>query len=147
MLVPMIVHLIKLVVGSNTLEEFATWQRDEVVMFEGKPANVVHTRNMPKQADEILKTGGSIYRTIKGRICCRQRIVGFQKTETPDGKPKCLILTDTEIMQTHSLSHRPFQGWRYFKEENTPKDMRPYVLGQETMPPEIEAGLREAGLL
>ena len=143
----MTIHLIKLVVGLDTLEEFAKWQRDEVTMFEGQLANTVHTRNTPKQAEEILKTGGSIYRILRGRICCRQRIIGFQKTKDENGKPRCLIMTDPEIMQTHSLSHRPFQGWRYFKDAHTPKDMRPYVLGQATMPPKIEAGLREAGLL
>jgi len=142
-------HIIKLVVGIETLDDFFHWQREYVFDYEGTPANIVRTRFKPKQADEILKTGGSIYRVIKNKIVCRQKILGFEKTESDDKGTQCLIMCDTEIIQTYSTPKRPFQGWRYLKQEQAPKD-RGIYLGdgqREEIPPELEAELMESGLL
>ena len=150
----MTVHMIKLVVGIDTLEEFAAWQAQERVIFDGidgeQEANLVRTRYKPKRADEILKTRGAIYRVIKNRIVCHQKIIGFDSYEDPIKGSQSLILTDTEIIQTHSMPYRPFQGWRYFDEAKAPKDRGVYVLGQdddEVPPPEMEDALKDAGLL
>ena len=142
--------MIKLVVGIDTLDAFAQYQDVERVIFDGQEANIVRTRYKPKRADEILDSGGSIYRVIKGRICCRQKIIGFDVSEDLNGKPQCLIMTDTQIMQTHAAHHRPFQGWRYFKEADLPEDRGIYVIGQDEgaqLSPEMEAELKAAGLL
>ena len=72
----MSIHLIKLVVGIGELEDFAVHQREDVVEYEGGLANTVWTRHRPKRSDELLD-GGSIYRVMKNRIRCRQRIIGF----------------------------------------------------------------------
>tara|TARA_B100000508_G_scaffold125984_1_gene110247 strand:+ start:174 stop:656 length:483 start_codon:yes stop_codon:yes gene_type:complete len=152
----MSVHMIKLVVGSDSLEDFALWQQQgaERVIFDGingeQEANIVRTRYKPKRADEILSSGGSIYRIIKGRICCRQQIVGFDTYESADKGTQCLILTDTKIIQTQSSAHRPFQGWRYFDNAKAPHDRGEYIAGKiqnEVPPPEIEEALKGAGLL
>jgi hypothetical protein len=150
----MTVHMIKLVVGIDNLEEFAAWQAHERVIFDGihgeQEANLVHTRYKPKREDEILKTGGSIYRVIKNRVVCHQRIIGFDTYEDPIKGKQSLILTDTEIIQTHSMPYRPFQGWRYFDEAKAPKDRGIYVLGQDDSdapPPEMEEELKNLGLL
>jgi len=145
----MAIHMIKLVVGIDTLEDFTAWQAQERVMFEGQEANIVRTRFTPKRAGEILKTGGSIYRVIKNRIVCRQEIIGFDTYESQDKGTQSLILTHTDIIETISTPHRPFQGWRYFDAAKVPKDKGLYVLGQvqNALPPEMEADLREAGLL
>ncbi len=146
--------MIKLVVGIDTLEDFAEWQAQERVVFDGingeQEANLVRTRYKPKRADEILKTGGSIYRVIKNRIVCYQKIIGFDSYEDPVKGSQSLILTDTEIVQTQSMPYRPFQGWRYFDEAKAPKDREVYVLGQENddaPPPEMEEELKNLGLL
>lgn len=146
----MSINIIKLVVGIDTLDAFARWQQEERLMFEGQEANIVRTRYQPKRGDEILESGGSIYRVIKGRICCRQKIIGFDQTQDSEGKPQCLILTDTDIIQTHAAHHRPFQGWRYLKEAHIPADRGLYHIGQDEsddLPPEMEAELRASGLL
>lgn len=143
------VHMIKLVVGIDTLEDFYNWQQKEVVDYEGVSANLVRTRFKPKAADEILKTGGSIYRVIKNKIVCRQKIIGFDSWDSPDKGKQCLIMCDREIIQTYSTPKRPFQGWRYLKPEQTPKD-RGIYLGEgkrEEIPAELEAELMESGLL
>ena len=147
----MSVDLIKLVVGIETLDDFAKHQAGENHEFEGRPANVIYTRNRPRQEDDILHTGGSVYRVIKGKIRCRQKILGFDDYIGRDGKKRCLIYMNPEIIETYHVPHRPFQGWRYLKNENRPKDIGPYTIGQETppdeMPAEMAEELRKAGLL
>ncbi len=146
----MAVNMIKLVVGIDSLEDFALWQAQEYMMFEEQQANIVRTRFKPKRADEILKTGGSIYRVIKNRIVCHQKIIGFDIYESADKGTQTLILTDTEIIQTQSMPHRPFQGWRYFDQAKAPKDRGRYIIGkdqEEAPPPEMEEALKDAGLL
>lgn len=141
--------MIKLVVGIEDLDVFYHWQREHIYDYDGVPANVVQTRFKAKQADEILKTGGSIYRVIKNKIVCRQKILGFEQMESKEKGTQCLIMCDTEIIQTYSTPKRPFQGWRYLKQEQAPKD-RGIYLGdgqREEIPPELEAELLESGLL
>lgn len=145
----MTLNMIKLVVGIDALDDFALWQSQERVLFEGQEANIVRTRFKPKRADEILKTGGSIYRVIKSRVVCRQEIVGFDTYESHDRGTQCLILTNTDIIQTQSMPYRPFQGWRYFDQAKAPKDRGLYVIGQnndELPPADMEDDLKEAGL-
>lgn len=142
----MALHMMKLVVGIDTLQDFAKWQAHERMEFKGREANVVYTRHMPKHADEILVSGGSIYRVIKGVMRCRQKIIGFDKVETQWG-PKTIIYTDTEIMRTQPMPKRAFQGWRYLKEGAIPADVAPYHLGDELPPAEMEKDLAELGLL
>ncbi len=144
----MTVHLIKLVVGVSDLEDYATRQDREVVDFEGRPAFPCWTRFKPKRAEEILKTGGSIYRVIKNRIVCRHKILGFDIAEVEGEGKFCRIMQDPEIIETVNMPHRPFQGWRYFDEAKAPKDKGVYVPGSyEEIDPQMEESLRQAGLL
>ena len=142
----MALHMMKLVVGPDSLEDFAACQRQYYTTFKGHKANIVRTRHTPRQAQEIVETGGSIYRIIKGYMCCRQRIVGFDQEDTEDGK-KCLILTDPEIIRTYPTMRRPFQGWRYLKENSAPPDIGPYIEGQDASTIEMEIELKALGLL
>ncbi len=145
----MTVHIIKLVVGVNDLEDFFQLQESSCFDYHGMSANACNTRYKPKQADEILQTGGSLYRVIKNRIVCRQKIIGFEQIETPDKGTQCAIIVEKPIIQTIVKPRRPFQGWRYFKPADAPKD-RGIYLGDgemEDIPPEMENELKEAGLL
>jgi hypothetical protein len=145
----MTIHLIKLVVGVDDLDHFLEVQQNGVVDFEGGPANAVRTRFKPKRADEILETGGSLYRVIKNRIQCRQKILGFDSYESKDKGTQCLIMVEPQIIQTISKPKRPFQGWRYLEPSAAPRD-RGIYLGdgqREEIPPEMEEQLKEAGLL
>jgi len=141
--------MIKLVVGIDTLDDFFHSQQNHVYDYNGVPANIVQTRYKPKQADDIIKSGGSIYRVIKSKIVCHQKILGFEQVESKQKGTQCHIMCDTRIIQTYSTPKRPFQGWRYLKPEQTPKD-RGIYLGdgqREEIPPELEAELMESGLL
>lgn len=144
----MALHIIKLVVGVNDLDDYALRQEAELVDLEGQAAFACWTRFMPKRADEILKTGGSIYRVIKNRIVCRHRILGFDMAEIEGEGRFCRIMQDPEIIETVNMPHRPFQGWRYFDETKVPKDKGIYVPGSyEEIDPQMEENLRAAGLL
>ena len=120
-------HLIKLVVGINSIAELAAWQEKEYLHYKGQKVGIVHTRYKPRRAEEILATQGSIYRVIRGYIMCREHIIGFETTEDDKRGKHCLILTDTSIMRTYPTLHRPFQGWRYMKNNHIPKDTERYT--------------------
>lgn len=143
------IHMIKLVVGVDDLDHFAEMQAHHIVDYDGQPANMVYTRFKPKREQEILKSGGSIYRVIKNRIQCRQEIIGFEMIETKDKGTQCTIMVKPQIIQTVSQAHRPFQGWRYFDEATAPKDRGPYngVASDDPIPEDMEDALRDAGIL
>lgn len=144
----MTMHMIKLVVGVDTLDEFLDIQQTCIMDYNGQPANVVHTRFRPKREAEVLD-GGSIYRVIKNKICCRQKILGFETLENTEKGTQTLIMVEPIIIQTISTAKRPFQGWRYFEPAAVPKD-RGIYLGdgqRDEIPEDMEASLREAGLL
>jgi len=145
----MSIHMIKLVVGVESLEEFWQIQQNSVFDYNGVSANAVWTRFKAKRADEILDKGGSIYRVIKNKICCRQRILGFEMVETQQKGTQCMIMVEPELIQTYSTPKRPFQGWRYLEGKAVPKDKGLYLGGgeMEDIPADLENELRESGLL
>ncbi len=145
----MAIHMIKLVVGVSDLDHFLEIQRNCVEDYQGTPAHAVQTRYKAKRAAEILESGGSLYRVIKNRIQCRQKILGFESVETADKGTQCLIMVDHNIIQTISTPRRPFQGWRYFEPAAIPRD-RGIYLGdgqREAIPQDMEEELKNAGLL
>ena len=145
----MSVHMIKLIVGCEGLEQYARWQAQEVMDYHGQPAVPCWTRFKAKRADEIVRSGGSLYRVMKSRIVSRQRILGFEMVETKSHGKRCMIMQDPEIITTVSAPHRPFQGWRYFEDAKAPADKGLYVLGGENddPPEEMADELKEAGLV
>jgi hypothetical protein len=131
-------HLIKLCVGCDTVEELVAWHRTERA---GQPW-VVHTRQTPKRAEE-LQDGGSLYRVFKGLVLCRQRILDVQ-TVGEGQAARCLIFLDSEVVLTQPLPRRPFQGWRYFEAKDVPADLAgPGETG--AVPQDLAAKLRELG--
>ena len=145
----MTVHMIKLIVGAESLDQYAQWQESQVMDYHGQPAVPCMTRFMPKRADEILRTGGSLYRVMKSRVQCRSKILGFEMVEIEGEGKKCMIMQSPEIITVVNASHRPFQGWRYFEAAKAPEDRGVYVIGQEDNLPPDELGeeLQAAGLL
>ncbi len=141
--------MIKLIVGAEDLEDYARWQAQEVVDYHGQPAAICWTRFAPKRADEIVRSGGSLYRVMKSRIVCRSRILGFEMVDTKSHGTRCMILQDPEIVMTVAQAHRPFQGWRYLDAAKAPADRGVYVIGgdNEQPPEEMADDLKAAGLL
>ena len=76
----MTLHLIKLCVGADSIEDLADWQEKRAAerRKKGGAGDVLHiTRMTPKRADELL-AGGSLYWVIKGQIAVRQRLMALR---------------------------------------------------------------------
>jgi len=139
--------MIKLSVGSQSIETLAVWQKDLAVRRgrEGLPAFADHiTRMSPKRRDEILE-GGSIYWVIKGIIQCRNAVVDLAQTYTQDGRKACRIVLAPELIAVVPTPKRAFQGWRYLKLEDAPADLA--SLGDaQNLPAHIRTKLVDLGV-
>jgi hypothetical protein len=130
-------HLLKLCVGCDSVEDLAEWQR--------KRSPLEHwTRNHPKRAKEIT-AGGSLYWVITGQIRVRQRILRLDRREDQEGV-WCAIVLGRRLVRVRPTPHRPFQGWRYLEPKDAPPDLVKGHGGEE-LPEKLAAELRALGLL
>lgn len=145
----MTLHLVKLAVGIEDIEHLSEVQKRrlrEARKARGRKASLWHrTRHVPRRVEELLDDG-SMYWVVKGRIAVRQRLIGFEQGTDDEGRKCCLILLDPALVPTASRRHRAFQGWRYLPAADAPPDLPPRQ-GEEDLPPELAAELRELGLL
>jgi hypothetical protein len=134
----MALHLIKLCVGCDTVEELLAW-RESVSSADWR----LPTRQTPTRA-EALVNGGSLYRVFKGLVLCRQRIL---KVETAgDGAARCCQITlDPEVVRVTPTPRRPFQGWRYLDPKDAPADLQGRADWEE-VPASLALRLRELGV-
>lgn len=143
-------HIIKLAVGAETVEDLAAWQASRLAHQAGtkSTARLVHTTHQtPKRKAEVLD-GGSIYWVVKGVISVRQRIIDFDTGTKDDGKSCCLIVLDPKLVLVRPKRRRPFQGWRYLKPEAVPPDMTGADSDDAAkMPVAMRRELAELGLL
>ncbi|NOC83307.1 DUF1489 family protein [Ruegeria sp. HKCCD6428] len=139
------VNLIKLSVGSESVDTLIVWQDSYRQRFEdGLPRHV--TRMWPKREAEILN-GGSIYWVIKGVIQCRQRILRLDEVIGDDGIRRCAIVLDPKLHRTQNALKRPFQGWRYLKPKDTPADLPKNREQDDALPDDLNRALAEIGVL
>lgn len=130
-------HLIKLVVGCDTVEDLIAWRRPQA----GQPW-ILRTRQTPKRAAELLD-GGSVYRVFKGLVLCRQRILAID-TVGEGQAARCQVTLDEEVVLTQPLPRRPFQGWRYFEGKAAPADLAAPG-DRESVPQDLAVALRQIG--
>ncbi len=131
-------HLIKLCVGVDAVEELVAWRKER--RAQGLDA-VVHTRQTPKRAAEVLE-GGSLYWVVKGVVRCRQTVLDVTCVEEGP-RTRCEILLDDRIVCTEPLPRRAFQGWRYFAPREAPADLE--ARGESDLPSDFAAELRSIG--
>ena len=145
----MTVHLVKLCVGCDTVQELKDWQIERLKELKRarKPAELFHrTLQTPKRRDEVLD-GGSLYWVIRGLVLVRQRILDLRPAHKEDGTPCCAIVYDEELIATRPQARRAFQGWRYLSPADAPADLR-VVTGEDgDMPRAMRADLRELRLI
>lgn len=137
------VHILKLCVGADSVEDLLDWQRTHPSPFPtGERRHV--TRMWPKREAEVL--GGSLYWVIKGVILCRQKIVRLDEVVGADGIARCGIVMDPEVVRTEAAARRPFQGWRYLDAKDAPPDLPIGRAGDDRLPEEMALALAEIGL-
>ena len=138
----MTVHLIKLCVGVDSIEDLKQRQ-DARLKREGKLRHV--TRMTPRRRAEVLDDG-SIYWVIKGFVQTRQTISGLEPVIGQDGIRRCAVMLDPELIATRPQPRRAFQGWRYLRTEDAPYDL-PVGADLDGIPPGLRAELLELGLI
>lgn len=135
----MALHLIKLCVGADTPEDLRVWR--EARAAEGHRP-IVHTRQTPKRADEILD-GGSLYWVFRGQVLVRQPVLAIETLGEGRGR-RCEILLDGAMIATAPQPRRPFQGWRYLEAKDVPPDLAAGG-GEAALPQDFARELRELG--
>ena len=146
----MILHMIKLCVGAESIEDLAEWQKGRLAAQRaaGETPRLFHgTRMVPRRQAELLD-GGSLYWVIKGVVQVRQRITGFGEGQKPDGTPCCLVYLDQPLIPTQPVPRRAFQGWRYLEPADAPPDLDARASrALAELPADMRKELAELGLI
>ena len=128
------IHLVKLAVGADSLEDLLTWERQRT-----GDMSYIHTRHRPTRWEELIN-GGSLYWVIKGVILCRREIVSFEFDEKAN---HWIVGLRSKNILTEAQPRRPFQGWRYLKASDVPRDL---TEAEADLPPDMMKALKEAGV-
>lgn len=133
-------HLIKLCVGADSVEDLADWQRRRFP--GGRPRHV--TRMRPRREAEVL-AGGSLYWVIRGITLVRQRILALEAVE--DGEVRrCALALDPALVRVEPRPRAPFQGWRYLEAKDAPPDLPEAAAAEPALPPRLQHALAEMGV-
>lgn len=135
----MTVHIVKLCVGADSVEDLAAYQ---ALQIKKRRRPVCGTRMWPKRVDDVL-AGGSLYWVIKGNVVVRQRIVEIAEVRDEHGL-RCGLYLDVELVRTAPQPRRAFQGWRYLTPKDAPPDLRD-VKGGGDLPEALRRELLELG--
>ena len=136
----MALHMIKLCVGCDTVEELLAWRREQENVQDPW---IMRTRQTPKRAAELV-AGGSLYRVYKGFILSRQRILAVD-TVGEGIAARCEVTLDPDVVLTAPTPRRAFQGWRYLTAAEAPPDLGPANTDEAPMPADLARQLRELG--
>ena len=144
------IHLVKLCVGCESMEDLAAWQSERLAQMkrDGQKPELFHrTFQMPKRRAELLD-GGSLYWVIKGIVQARQAFVDLREGAKPDGSPAALLVLDPRLVPVRPTPRRPFQGWRYLQPDDVPPDLKRGARDQTAeMPAKLRKDLAALGLL
>ena len=145
----MALHLIKLCVGCDSVQELEDWIEEKLREKKKRrqaPEHIHTTRMVPKRVDE-LTAGGSLYWVIRGQIMCRERILAIRPFRDGDGIGRCRIVLDGKVVLVQPRPYRAFQGWRYLDVRDAPRDLDRAAPGAAKMPEDMRRELRDLGLL
>ncbi|HEU0060275.1 MAG TPA: DUF1489 domain-containing protein [Hyphomicrobiaceae bacterium] len=147
----MALHLIKLCVGVDSIEDLASWQAERLKRRRQageKRPNLFHrTFQSPKRRADLLD-GGSLYWVIKGIVQVRQPLLDITEGHKEDGTPCCLLILKNELIAVRPVPRRAFQGWRYLSASEAPQDLKRGAASSLTaMPPKLRKELADLGLL
>jgi hypothetical protein len=135
-------NLKKIAVGIETIERLHIRQE----MLFNAYGKIIHTtRNMPKQKEQLIKTG-SIFWIIKRNVLVRQKILDIISVIRDDGRKGCEIELAKDLVRVIPTPMKPFQGWRYYMVDDTPPDLNLGNLENEDLPENINSELLKLGL-
>lgn len=138
------IHLVKLCVGADGVEDLLDWQRSQRARWPA--GRTIHTTRMwPRRESELLG-GGSLYWVFKGLILARQRVLALEEVTGADGILRCAIHLDADVVRTEPAPRRPFQGWRYLPATEAPRDLPAARAADDALPPTLAAALADIGL-
>ena len=140
-------HLLKLCVGCDSVDDLAEWQAARLAEARaaGTPPFAFHVTRMWPRREAELVDGGSLYWVIRGRVLVRQPILGLDPRAGADGIPRCAIRLDPALARTLPQPRRAFQGWRYLRPQDAPGDLPAGAAAE--MPPRLALELAEIGVL
>ena len=145
----MSLHLIKLCVGAESIQDLRDWVAEKslnAIAAGFEPHSVHTTRMVPKRTDDLLD-GGSLYWVIKGQVAARQKLLDIETFTGGDGIQRCHLMLGPEVIETAPQPKRPFQGWRYLKTEEAPRDLGKLGEDVAALPEDLRRELAELGLL
>jgi hypothetical protein len=146
----MTLHILKLCVGVDSVEELASWQRRRLATLKkaGPGAELMHvTRQTPRR--EGFEPGtSSLYWVIGGHIRARQRITALREVRGEDGIVRCGLVLAPELVPTAPVPRRAFQGWRYLAGTEVPADLASCAADDlNGIPPAMRRDLMELRLI
>ncbi|AWM24645.1 hypothetical protein N181_06490 [Sinorhizobium fredii USDA 205] len=145
----MALHLIKLCVGADSVEDLREWvsRKALAAIAAGLEPHSFHTTRMvPKRTDDLLG-GGSLYWVIKGYVQARQPLIGIETFTDGEGIGRCNLILGPQVVETELQPRRAFQGWRYLEAKEAPRDLASLSSDGGEMPLELRRELAELGLL
>ncbi len=107
----MTVHLIKLCVGVDSLQDLKDWQTERLKSLRkgGQTPELCHrTSQTPRRRDEVLD-GGSLYWVIKGFILVRQRVLDLRPDRKDDGRACCGLSSIRSLWPRARKAGAPFK--------------------------------------
>ena len=145
----MTLHLVKLCVGVDTVEDLQGWitfRLQEKRRAGETPEQFHTTRMMPRRGDELLD-GGSLYWVIRGNVQVRQQLLAIRPFRDADGIRRCKLVLEPKLILTEWQPRRVFQGWRYLAPKDAPRDIASDEARIAALPPKLRRELAELGLL
>ncbi|MEM0921831.1 MAG: DUF1489 domain-containing protein [Pseudomonadota bacterium] len=142
-------HLIKLGVGSESIERLTEWQSGRSALrraqgLDPRPRHV--TRMWPRRGAELLE-GGSIYWVVSGTVLVRQRIEALEEVIGEDGIRRCAIVLNPDLIRVAPRPKKPFQGWRYLTPADAPPDLTGKAEEEADLPPSLRDELTAFGII
>lgn len=146
----MALHLIKLCVGAESIADLEEWIAMRLAEKRRlkQAAEQLHTTRMVPRRLDPARPGGSLYWVIKGQLSARQALVEIRPFTDEKGIARCHLVLDPNVVPVSPRPCRPFQGWRYLDEKDTPRDLKGAAGRQiADMPEDMRRELTGLGLL
>jgi len=137
MLTVMPLHMTKIAYSATSVASLREWLESHA----GGEA-LMTTRYLPTRHAEMV--GGSLYWIFEHALVGRSPILGFEQREADGRWHIRLAPTLIPVMTKPKRAH---QGWRYLKDEDTPRDLDEGEDAGDAMPPRLARELMKLGLV